>query len=91
MSESDYIDVLDKPFIYTVGLIIYANSLSGCIQPMSDGMGREFAYLSSHFIPNWGKPRVKHQACLDVIPRCSLSYTKIHIMCLNIRYWFEKI
>ena len=57
MSESDYIDVLDKPFIYTVGLIIYANSLSGCIQPMSDGMGREFAYLSSHFIPNWGKPR----------------------------------
>ena len=57
MSESDYIDVLDKPFIYTVGLIIYANSLSGCIQPMSDGMGREFAYLSSHFILNWGKPR----------------------------------
>ena len=30
------------------------------IQPMSDGMGRELAYLSSHatnryFIPNWGK------------------------------------
>ena len=29
------------------------------IQPMSDGMGRELAYLSSHatnryFIPNWG-------------------------------------
>ena len=28
---------------------------------MSDGMGREFAYLSSHannryFIPNWGSP-----------------------------------
>ena len=30
MSESDYIDMLDKPFIYTVGLVIYANSLSGC-------------------------------------------------------------
>ena len=50
--------MLDKPFIYTVGLVVYANSLSGCIQPMSDGMGREFAYLSSHatnryFIPNW--------------------------------------
>ncbi|WP_294789632.1 hypothetical protein, partial [Prevotella sp.] len=30
------------------------------IQPMSDGMGRELAYLSSHatnryFIPNWGR------------------------------------
>ena len=30
------------------------------IQPMSDDMGREFVYLSSHatnryFIPNWGK------------------------------------
>ena len=24
MSESDYIDVLDKPFIYTVILVIYA-------------------------------------------------------------------
>ena len=24
------------------------------------------------------------------LTRCSLSYTKIHIMCLNIRYWFEK-
>ena len=29
------------------------------IQPVSDGMGREFTYLSSHatnryFIPNWG-------------------------------------
>ena len=46
MSESAYIDVLDKPFIYTVGLVIYANSLSECIQPMSDGTGREFAYLS---------------------------------------------
>ena len=46
MSESDYIDVLDKPFIYTVGLVIYANSLSECIQPMSDGTGREFAYMS---------------------------------------------
>ena len=58
MLESDYIDVLDKPFIYTVGLVIYANSLSECIQPMSDGTGREFAYMSSHatnryFIPNW--------------------------------------
>ena len=31
MSESDYIDVLDKPFIYTVRLVIYANSLSECI------------------------------------------------------------
>ena len=31
MSESDYIDVLDKPFVYTVVLVIYANSLSGCI------------------------------------------------------------
>ena len=63
MSESDYIDVLDKPFIYTVGLVIYANSLSGCIQPMSDGTGREFAYLSSHatnryFIPNWGASNI---------------------------------
>ena len=51
--------MLDKPIIYTVGLVIYANSLSGCIQPMSDGTGREFAYMSSHatnryFIPNWG-------------------------------------
>ena len=46
MSESDYIDVLDKPFIYTVGLVIYANSLSECIQSMSDGTGREFADLS---------------------------------------------
>ena len=50
--------MLDKPFIYTVGLVIYANSLSECIQPMSDGTGREFAYMSSHatnryFIPNW--------------------------------------
>ena len=58
MSESDYIDMLDYPFIYTVGLVIYANSLSECIQPMSDGTGREFAYMSSHatnryFIPNW--------------------------------------
>ena len=24
MSESDYIDVLNKPFIYAVGLVIYA-------------------------------------------------------------------
>ena len=24
MSESDYIDVLNKPFIYTSGLVIYA-------------------------------------------------------------------
>ena len=24
MSESDYIDVLNKPFIYTVWLVIYA-------------------------------------------------------------------
>ena len=46
MPESDYIDMLDKPIIYTVGLVIYANSLSGCIQSMSDGTGREFAYLS---------------------------------------------
>ena len=30
MSESDYIDVLDKPFIYTAVLVIYANSLSEC-------------------------------------------------------------
>ena len=30
MSESDYIDVLNKPFIYAVLLVIYANSLSGC-------------------------------------------------------------
>ena len=30
MSESDYIDVLDKPFIYTVRLVIYANSLPEC-------------------------------------------------------------
>ena len=32
---------------------------------MSDGMGREFAYLSSHatnryFIPNWGYFYIKH-------------------------------
>ena len=26
MSESDYIDVLDKPFIYTVVLVIYAKA-----------------------------------------------------------------
>ena len=30
MSESDYIDVLNKLFIYAVGLDIYANSLSEC-------------------------------------------------------------
>ena len=30
MSESDYIDVLNKLFIYTVRLVIYANNLSGC-------------------------------------------------------------
>ena len=34
---------------------------------MSDGMGREFTYLSSHatnryFIPNWGKEYNIHQA-----------------------------
>ena len=27
MSESDYIDVLDKPFIYTVVLVIYAKKV----------------------------------------------------------------
>ena len=30
MSESDYTDVLNKPFIYTVRLVIYANSLPEC-------------------------------------------------------------
>ena len=37
---------------YIIETILY-------IQPVSDGMGREFTYLSSHatnryFIPNWG-------------------------------------
>ena len=38
---------------------------------MSDGMGREFTYLSSHatnryFIPNWGKLYQREdQPCLD--------------------------
>ena len=35
MSKSSYIDMLDKPFIYTVGLVIYANSLSGCSMHIS--------------------------------------------------------
>ena len=35
MSESDYIDVLNKPFIYAVLLVIYANSLSGCCMHIS--------------------------------------------------------
>ncbi len=30
MPESDYTDVLNKLFIYTVRLVIYAKSLSGC-------------------------------------------------------------
>ena len=30
MSESDYIDVPNKLFFYTVRLVIYANNLSGC-------------------------------------------------------------
>ena len=40
---------------------------------MSDGMGREFAYLSSHatnryFIPNWGK-KVKKVKKADALGR----------------------
>ena len=30
--------MLDKPFIYTVGLVIYANSLSECIQPVDSNL-----------------------------------------------------
>ena len=49
-----------KPFYDRMMLRkIYINETNLYIQPVSDGMGREFTYLSSHatnryFIPNWG-------------------------------------
>ena len=46
MPESDYTDVLNKLFIYTVRFVIYAKSLSGC------GM-----HISSIELPNLDKNR----------------------------------
>ena len=43
MSESDYIDVLNKPFIYAVLLVIYANSLSGCSMHISSIEPRNYS------------------------------------------------
>ena len=48
MSESDYIDVLNKPFIYAVLLVIYANSLSGCSMHISSTELSDFSQKNKH-------------------------------------------
>ena len=50
MLESDYIDVLNKLVIYTVRLVIYANSLSGC------GMHISSTISLSHLLDQVVKP-----------------------------------
>ena len=71
MSESDYIDVLDKPFIYTVRLVIYANSLLGC------GMHISSTISLSHLLDQVVKPPLPLQERRERGKMCSLVVLEI--------------
>ena len=56
----------------------------------------ENSHICLHILSRIGVNRDKKSSLLGCytevqLTKCSLSYTKIHIMRLNIRYWFEKI
>ena len=82
MSESDYIDVLNKLFIYAVGLDIYANSLSEC------GM-----HISSIELPDLDKttktPSVvcKPSAFLN---KSATSFDHVCLVSSSSRYWRDQ-
>ena len=67
---------------------------------MSDGMGRELAYLSSHatnryFIPNWGNVLTSSVLAMKLtvlnwkVPNESNSANQVKMMIMKKNYWIE--